>query len=43
MHFIKDIESGKKKCKFSVFIYVNIDMYVHVYPNYIYYTYTLHC
>lgn len=30
MHFIKDIESGKKKCKFSVFIYVNIDMYVHV-------------
>lgn len=43
MHFIKDIESGKKNVNLVYLFYVNIDMYVHVYPNYIYYTYTLHC
>lgn len=42
MHFIKDIELGGK-CRFNVFIYVKIDMYVHVYSGYIYYIYTLHC
>lgn len=42
MHFIKDIELGEK-CRFNVFIYVKIDMYVHVYSGYTYYIYTLHC
>lgn len=43
MYFIKDIDFGKKKCKFSVFFYVNIDMYVYVYLGYIYYIYILYC
>lgn len=42
MHFIKDIELGEK-CRFNVFIYVKIDMYVHVYSGYIYYTVYIPC
>lgn len=42
MYFIKDIELGEK-CRFNVFIYVKIDMYVYVYLGYIYYIYILYC